>query len=560
MGVFVGRDDAIAAMEQELLAAAEGSPRLVWIEGEAGIGKTSLLRRFVASVSDEHRVIWASAAEEEQSLAFGLVDQVATGLGPGTHHEVARPPGGNDVDVLAVGARLLAALGEIDGVTLLVVDDLQWADIESASALLFLVRRLQREPVLVLLATRPEPATLLSESWGRFFRDSELVRPVRLDGLTVDDLVVLSELSTGAPLGRLGAERLQVHTAGHPMHAQSLLQELGRDSLETTRGVLPAPRSLAATLIASVAALPSASQELVAASAVLGSSSPLALVAAVAGVKDPLPALEMAIGAGILERSFGDEIRFPHALIRGAVYNDLGPIRRQALHLAAADATDGVVALDHRVAAAVGPDAALADEVEAVAQEELVDGRTLVAEQHFRAAATLCSDAADRDRCVLFAAEAVSVRGDFPRLRALRPAVEACGDTPQRTYLLATIEFASGQLEAADVLSTEANPGLASMPAMPAEFLARAAAGLGWVRALRGHWEGAITPAQSALDLGAGSFAALPVGARAQPRRSLRGGAGAHRSRRGRAAPRCVAGGHAQGVVSRPQGGSGRSE
>ena len=274
VGVFVGRDDAMAAMDEELLAAAEGNPRVVWIEGEAGIGKTSLLRQFLATARDGRHVVWASAAEEERSLAFGLVDQVAAGLVATTQLDVALPYGDSDVDVLAVGAQLLAVLGDIEGVTLLVIDDLHWADMESASALLFLLRRLQHEAVLVLVAARPDPATSLSESWGRFVRDSELVRPVRLEGLSVDELVLLSAMTTDAPLGRLGAERLQAHTAGHPMHAQSLLQELGRDSLETARGVLPAPRSLAATLISKVAALPDATQDLVAASAVLGSPGP----------------------------------------------------------------------------------------------------------------------------------------------------------------------------------------------------------------------------------------------------------------------------------------------
>ena len=108
---------------------------------------------------------------------------------------------------------------------------------------------------------------------------------------------------------------------------------------------------------------------------------------------------------------------------------------------------------------------------------------------------------------MLFAAEAINLVGDYPRLRLLRPVVEACGDTPQRTYVLASIEFGSGQLEAADVLNTEAQAGLPTMPAMPGEFRARVAAGLAMVRAIRGRFEDAIGPAHLAVDHGAGSMA-----------------------------------------------------
>ena len=106
MRVLVGRDDAMAAMEQELLAAAEGSRRLVWIEGEAGIGKTSLLRRFVVSVSDEHRVIWASAAELLEAHCASPSSASATG-----HSACSSPRPWSELAALEEAQR---ALDELD--------------------------------------------------------------------------------------------------------------------------------------------------------------------------------------------------------------------------------------------------------------------------------------------------------------------------------------------------------------------------------------------------------------------------------------------------------------
>jgi ATP/maltotriose-dependent transcriptional regulator MalT len=497
---FVGRRDAIAALTEELRAAASSS-RIVWIEGEAGIGKSTLMRRFVDELAGDHRVVWAGGAEEEQLLPFGLVASLLTGLG--TDEGPSRPaPAAWDTDPLAVGAQLLGTLGEIAGTTVVVVDDLHWADAQSASALLFALRRVEREALLTVLATRPDPAAAIGDGWSRLLRDEARVRRVGLEGLRAEELVELAELTVGARLGGAGAERLHAHTGGHPMHARALLEELGPTALQTVQGVLPAPRSLATVVLAKVAALPTSAQDLVGALAVLGSSSPLPDVAAVGAVRDPLSALEAALGAGLVEQSFGGDVRFVHPLVRGAVYNDMSPTRRRDLHVAAAAVTSGLVALDHRVAATAGPEPDLAAELETLGVEAINDGRVELAEKHLEAAARLWVDAVDRDRCVLLAVEAVSLGGDLSRLRSLRPVVEACGDTPQRSYVLGGIDAASGRLQRAEDLMADAMARLDEDAGAPDGLNGRVAAGLATVGMVLGHWDTAIAPARLAVDRG----------------------------------------------------------
>ena len=177
-------------------------------------------------------------------------------------------------------------------------------------------------------------------------RDEARVRRIDLQGLRAEELVDLAELTVGARLGTAGAERLHAHTGGHPMHARALLEELGSTALDTVQGVLPAPRSLATVVIAKVA-LPMSAEDLVTALAVLGSSAALSVAAAVGAAALLLSALEAAIGAGLVEQSFGGDVRFAHPLVRGAIYTDISPTWLGAnLHLAAASVTSGLVALD----------------------------------------------------------------------------------------------------------------------------------------------------------------------------------------------------------------------
>jgi len=106
---FVGRADELALLNAEMQRVTSGEPRLVWLTGEAGIGKTSLVRRFVGGLSGV-RVLWAGGDENETDLPYGVVNQLLSDLPasePGSGLAALRP----DADPLAVGADLLSELG-----------------------------------------------------------------------------------------------------------------------------------------------------------------------------------------------------------------------------------------------------------------------------------------------------------------------------------------------------------------------------------------------------------------------------------------------------------------
>ena len=158
---FVGRSGELAVLDQELARVRTGQPRLVWLTGEAGIGKTSLLHRFVDRLTGV-RLLWGSGDEDEAGLPYGVLSQLVAGLPPAASGRLdwsdhLRP----DADPLAVGAVLLAELGALQssGPIVVVVDDAHWADDRSVQALIFVLRRLRNDQVLVLLSARSESPT-----------------------------------------------------------------------------------------------------------------------------------------------------------------------------------------------------------------------------------------------------------------------------------------------------------------------------------------------------------------------------------------------------------------
>ena len=129
---------------------------------------------------------------------------------------------------------------------------------------------------------------------------------------------------------------------------------------------------------------------LVTAAAVLGQRCPLALAVQLASTADPLGALDQAVSASLLvEEGAGTEVAFAHPLVWSAVYGDSSAARRRELHARAAGLTSGELALAHRVAAAAGPDDALAADLEAAAQQARTGARAELA-------ASLYSQAAGR--------------------------------------------------------------------------------------------------------------------------------------------------------------------
>jgi DNA-binding CsgD family transcriptional regulator len=460
-GVYVGRAGELALLEAAAASARCGEPQVVLVEGEPGAGKSSLLTRFAAGLTDA-TVLRASGDEAELLLPYGVVGQlVASARGAGGRPGLLAADPSDGVDPLAVGADLLVWLGLCcrgRQLALVLVDDLQWADGPSARALLFAARRLQADRVLVVVSARPGELARLGEGWLRFLAGDHRAERVRLGGLGPEDLAALGQALGAGELPRRVVSRLLEETGGNPLYCRALLEEAAAGGVDLGGGEFHVPRSVAGVVLARVGTLSPAARRLAEAAAVLGRRCDLAAAAALADLADPLSALGEAVAAGILMEEpggAGAEIGFSHLLVQRAVYEDLCPARRRRLHQQAAGLADRNGALGHRVAAAAGPDDRLAGELEAAARQSRCRGRTAQAAAWLAQAAALSGQPQAADRRLLDALEILVAYGEVAQAEVLAARV-AVGPDARRSWLLGTLDFLAGRTAAAEVRLREA--------------------------------------------------------------------------------------------------------
>lgn len=448
--VFVGREAELTQLRALAADARAGTPRVTLVLGAAGAGKTSLIQALLSEL-DGFRILRGHADEAESRLAFGLLDQLMERL------PVSRPAQDSVLDLtlwedpLAAGGALLESLAaaQRERPLALVVDDVHWSDPPSLHALVFALRRLRNERLLVLLACRgtdrvqpPAPLHRLSATG--------VASTVAVAGLSHAELRQLLS-STGANLSHRTAKRLWDHTGGNPSHALEIVQAVPAESLHAFGVLLPAPRSVASDVLARSSRCSPPTERMVAAAAVLGDPSQLATIAELADIEEPFAALEEASAAGLLDSPPMDaspRVAFPDRLTQAAVYYALGPGRRAALHAAAASLVEDAGArLRHRVLASAGPSESLAEELARYGHGEGRAGRWAVSTRYLIWASHLSPDPADRGRLLLEAAESLVLSGDIAEAEMVAEAVP--GLDPHRHYVLGFIAFMKGRLSAA---------------------------------------------------------------------------------------------------------------
>jgi ATP/maltotriose-dependent transcriptional regulator MalT len=478
--LFVGR----ARESERLRTCADevraGTSRLAVVEGEAGIGKTSLLRSFTASLED-FTVLSATADPAESDYPYGVIGQLTRRAGPDEFPLLAQPAAGTTPHV--VGGQLLLLLGELQQTgrpVALIVDDLQWADRQSTQALGFVLRRLWSDRVLTILATRPVTASA-DESLDRLLRSADQAAKVELGGLGRDDVGRLAQAMIEGPLTPGLGGRLHAYTGGHPLHVRTVLAEVPADVLrDDALHRWPLPRSLRVAIGAQLDGLPAPTHELLEAMAVLDARMPLSAVGRLADLPDPAHALGPALRAG-LARWWPNEPQSPvalaHALQRDAIYDALSPERRRTLHAGAAELVGTAVSWSHRVAAAATTDEHLAAELERSGTAEAAVGRNAIAATRLRWASALSAGRDDRERRLLTscAQSLLTLRADGAL--PLRPQVEDCAPGPVRSCVLGIMDMMSGRIPTAEAHLNEAWQD----------------AGAGWVAALAGLFLAQIT-------------------------------------------------------------------
>ena len=461
---FVGRAAEAAELRRELAAARAGRPRVVLVEGEAGIGKSALLHHVFATEPDV-TVLRATGEEWESFLGYGVVDQLMRVAGVSSSSLlVSRRRALPVEEPVGVGARILEALEELEqkAPVVIQIDDVHWADLDSLRALLFVARRLVGERVLIVLAERSDAAPRLPAGLRRLAGGDTGVT-VRLGALSATDVQALAP-GFGVPrLSTTAARRLQEHTAGNPLYVTTLLTEtpperwLGWDPLPA------APRAFALGVVERLEACSQGARRLVEAVAVLGAGAPSTVAAELAAVADPadpadadllrtggyLDAVEEAVELHLLappDERVGHGLAFTHPLVRAAVYEQLGPARRVRLHAAAVGLVgDEGAALRHRVLAASPPDPGLVADLDAFARRRASAGAWAAAAWALLEASRLSLDPHRREQWLLRAVDAMISAGDLVQAESFAREAAAFASGPLRNAALGYLAVLRGE-------------------------------------------------------------------------------------------------------------------
>jgi DNA-binding CsgD family transcriptional regulator/tetratricopeptide (TPR) repeat protein len=346
-GALVGRDSEMALLAELVKEVLQGRGSSVLIEGEPGIGKSALVRAAVAEVpSLGGQVFWGAGDELGQALPLlpfldGLrVREPSTNPRRETIVRLLRgevsADGGMDVPTI-LAEQLLALVAEQCAIrpTILVVDDLQWAD--QASVILWgrLARSAGQVPLLLIGTMRPVPQREDLLALRRVARDAARLELTGLADVAVADLV--TALAGGRPDESL--LRLADGAAGNPLYVTELVAALIRGSrlsiTEAGAATLagPAPDSLSAAIADRLGFAAGPVRDVLRAAALLGVDFAVPDLAVVLGrsVTDLIPAVDEARVAGVLAES-DVGLTFRHPLIRAALYDEMAAPVRAAWH------------------------------------------------------------------------------------------------------------------------------------------------------------------------------------------------------------------------------------
>jgi DNA-binding CsgD family transcriptional regulator len=373
----VGRDAELASVRDFVAGIVDGGSALV-LEGEAGMGKTTLWRTAVEAGEDAGLcVLRAEPAESETTLSFSglsdvldpVLDEVLAPLPAAQRGALARALVLEEVegpapDAHAIGVALLNGLRGLCEARplLLAIDDVQWLDAASASALSYATRRLRAERIGVLLARRSGLGSPLVDD----LRRRRGLHELRVDALDVTSLhqVVHAHLSVALPRPLLA----EVHQAsgGNPFFALEIVRTLARSGAAVEAGKpLPVPEALHDLVHGRLRALSTECRDFLAAAA--AHAHPTISVTEEASGVDRAVGLLPALEARVVEAQ-RDEIRFTHPLLAAGALETVDPVRRTEIHARLAELLEDPEARAWQLAAcSERPDGNIAAALEAAA-------------------------------------------------------------------------------------------------------------------------------------------------------------------------------------------------
>jgi len=375
---FVGRDAAMQQLQARLTETRAGHGGLCVLSGPAGIGKTRCVDELSTHATQQRFVVVAGRCVE---------DAWAPVYWPWI--QIVRQLVRDQPSLAAAGDALLTRLGGmergtgegedspqtseanfwwIDGVsqlllgssrvqpTMVVLDDVHWADAATLDLLAFLAPDLRTAPLLIVATQRDGREVLHPRALQRLSRHADRIA---LSALSVQDVGDYLRLVTHEPVNAELQVAVHVATAGNPLFLQQTVRSLvashGEAGLASLSVTDVKPASIAHDVLgASLRVLSAETRELLSLASVLGESFPVSLLQEFSGhaIEDLLGLLESARDEGLLIAEEPIALRFCHALLRAVLYEALPNDKRVTLHRRVAEILErsGASARDGEIA------------------------------------------------------------------------------------------------------------------------------------------------------------------------------------------------------------------
>ena len=357
--ILVGRDDLLELFDRVIGEAAAGHGHTVFLSGQAGLGKTRLVRAAARKAEAAGlRVDGGAVAPQDHQVPLASIRELAVGLRSddqwGTLSEdLLAIDGRHDGDALgsrrlmvrAAADRLLEA---IDRPTMLIFQDLHWTDELSLEVIGELARHLGDRPLLLVGDYRADefPNDGIHREWRARILSQRHADEVRLRPLTIDETGIATTLILGGelPAPRDVVEAVHERTNGIPLHIEELLAALDEDARGDGRRIREAhvPDTIGDAVLVRLARLSDEARSLARAGAVIGRCFTPDVLAGV--VDRPLAELEPTLqelqdAAIIYPFQYIDHgyYDFRHQLLRDAIYGAVPPSQLRRFHAQAAE-------------------------------------------------------------------------------------------------------------------------------------------------------------------------------------------------------------------------------
>ncbi len=355
----VGRVDEVAALEAALDQASAGAGSFVWVTGEAGVGKSRVVRELCDVAAGRGLpVLVGRAVDTGTPVPFRPLFEALSGhvrrLGAGGAPSVGRRalaqvvPEWRSVgeetyqaSPMEIGEGLLRFLTSVaDDACVLVLEDLHWSDPDTAAVVEYMADNLGTAPVLCVVTTRLEG----SDHVGRVLSDLAARRSatkIELRRLTSDELRTMASVCLGAEVGASVMSLIGDFADGLPLLVEELLSTSVADGTITSStdgwrvevaGAPAVPKRFAELVRRRMSALDDGSAELIRVGAVIGQRFDTELIRATSG--SPIETVVHALRAGVQaqlvtpDRSESTAFEFRHALTREAILEELLPFER----------------------------------------------------------------------------------------------------------------------------------------------------------------------------------------------------------------------------------------